>query len=755
MIKSLDRIISEVDAVEDLSAGLNIIVSRVSEMLAVDVCSVYLRQPDTENFVLMSSVGLNPEAVGKACLASDEGLVSLVANRAEPINLSDAFDHPNFRYIAGTGEEKFRSFLGVPIIHLRKPVGVAVVQTKETRVFSEDEVTLLMTLMAQLANIISVSEISSSIKEIQKGKKARVLAMRGVAGGTGIVIGTAVTSQVAISLKGICDREAQDQQTEIDAIMSAIQTTREEIKSLSNKMTEHLTDDDRMVFDAYVGMLETGSLIDDTLARIEHGNKWAGAAFRDTILEHVRAFEDMEDPYLRERASDVKGLGKRVLMHLLDDAKVKPKYPKGTILVGEDITPAQLAEIPRNKLSGVVCTKGSVTSHVAILARALGIPSVMGVSELPLNLVDGRRMIVDGYSGRCYLDPPRAVVREYNRLIKEEDELSESLGELRDLPAESPDGAIVKLYSNTGLISDVNYALESGSEGIGLHRTEFPFMTRDRFPGEREQTELYREILEPCAPHQVVLRTLDIGGDKALPYFPIEEDNPFLGWRGIRVTLDHPEIFATQLRSMLSANVGLGNLHVLFPMVSCLSELDESIALLDRVTKELQDEGIMVTKPQVGAMVEVPSAVYLADAIARRVDFLSIGSNDLTQYLMAVDRNNSRVADLYDELHPAVLRAILQVADAGQRTGKTVCVCGTMASDPAAAVLLFAMGIDGLSMTSSSINRIKWVIRTIAKSRAEDLLDKALLLDSPGEIRKLLNNALEEAGLGGLLRAGK
>ncbi len=755
MLKSLDRLISEVDAVEDLSAGLNIIVSRVSEMLTVDVSSIYLKQPDTENFVLMASVGLNADAVGKACLASDEGLVSLVANRSEPINLANAFDHPNFRYIAGTGEERYRSFLGVPIIHQRKPVGVAVVQSKDTRVFNEDEVTLLMTLMAQLANIISISEISSSIKEIQKGKKARVLAMRGVAGGTGIVIGTAVTSQVSVNLKGICDREVKDQQLEIDAIMGAIKTTREEISHLSKKMTGHLADDDRLVFDAYVGMLETGSLIDDTIARIKHGNKWAGAAFRDTILEHVRAFEDMEDPYLRERASDVKGLGKRVLMHLLDDKKVKPKYPKGTILVGEDITPAQLAEIPRDKLSGVVCTKGSVTSHVAILARALGIPSVMGVSELPLNLVDGRRMIVDGYSGRCYLDPPRTVVREYNRLIKEEEELSESIGELKDLPAESPDGALVKLYSNTGLISDVSYALESGSEGIGLHRTEFPFMTRDRFPGEREQTELYREILEPCAPHQVVLRTLDIGGDKALPYFPIVEDNPFLGWRGIRITLDHPEIFATQLRSMLLADVGLGNLHVLFPMVSCLSELDESIALLDRVTKELQDEGVTVKKPKVGAMIEVPSAVYLADAIARRVDFLSIGSNDLTQYLMAVDRNNSRVADLYDELHPAVLRAILQVADAGQRTGKEVCVCGTMASDPAAAVLLFAMGIDGLSMTSSSINRIKWVIRTITKSRAEDLLDKALLLDSPGEIRRLLQNALEEAGLGGLLRAGK
>lgn len=755
MLKSLDRIINEADAVDDLSAGLNIIVTRVAELLEVDVSSIYLKQPDTENFVLMASVGLNPGAVGKACLPDDEGLVSLVAKRSEPINLSDAVDHPNFRYIPGTGEEQFRSFLGVPIVHHRKAVGVAVVQNEQTRIFTEDEVSLLITLMAQLANVISLNEISSSIKELQKGKKARVLAMRGVAGGTGIVIGTAVTSQVAISLKGITDREVKNQQDEIDAIMAAIKTTRDEISDISKKMTGHLADDDRLVFDAYVGMLETGSLIDDTIDRIKHGNKWAGAAFRDTILEHVRAFEDMDDPYLRERSSDVKGLGKRVLMHLLDDVKVKPKYHKGTILVGEDITPAQLAEIPRNKLSGVVCTKGSVTSHVAILARALGVPSVMGVSDLPLNLVDGRRMIVDGYSGRCYLDPPRTVVREYNRLIREEEELSQSLGELKDLQSESPDGTRVKLYSNTGLISDINYALESGSEGIGLHRTEFPFMTRDRFPGEREQTELYREILEPCYPHQVVLRTLDIGGDKALPYFPIVEDNPFLGWRGIRVTLDHPEIFATQLRSMLSANVGLGNLHVLFPMVSCLSELDESIVLLDRVTKELQDEGVSVTKPKVGVMIEVPSAVYLADAMARRVDFLSIGSNDLTQYLMAVDRNNSRVADLYDELHPAVLRAILQVADAGQRAGKPVCVCGTMASDPAAAVLLFAMGIDGLSMASSSINRIKWVIRTISKARAEDLLDKALLLDSPGEIRKLLQNALEEAGLGGLLRAGK
>ncbi len=750
----IDRIIQDVIAADDLASSLGVIVDSVSTLFGVDVASIYLKQPDTDNFILMASVGLNKEAVGRACLACDEGLVSLVAKRAKPINLQNAIDHPNFRYIVGTGEEKFKSFLGVPIIHSRKVVGVAVIQHGVQRLFSEDEVASFMTLIAQLADIIAFTEVSSSIKEIRKGKNARVFSMRGVPGGAGISIGTAVVAYVPAELETVPDKKCSNPEKEIKSFLDAVKLAQNEIKSLSQEMAVSLTGDESLVFDAYVGMLEDGSIIDDTVERI-NSDSWAPAALRDTILDHIKIFDNMDDPYLRERASDIRDLGRRVLMFLQNESKAKRKYPKDSILVGHEITPSQLAEIPRQRLAGLVSVSGSVTSHVSILAKAMGIPAIMGVSELPLSLVEGRRMIVDGYSGRCYLDPSRAVVREYNRLIKEEAELSSNLLELKDLPAESADHVKISLLSNTGLISDINYSLETGAEGIGLHRTEFPFMTRDRFPSEQEQTELYRTILEPVYPNPVVLRTLDIGGDKALPYFHIKEDNPFLGWRGIRVTLDHPEIFATQLRAMLKANVGLGNLKILFPMVSCLTEIDESICLLEGVRKELLDEGLAVEMPKIGVMIEVPSAVYLAEAIARRVDFLSVGSNDLTQYLMAVDRNNPRVAHLYDELHPAVLRAILQVADAGLRANKPVCVCGSMAGDPAAAILLFAMGMDSLSMSVSSILRVKWVIRSITKSRAEDLLDKAFLMDNPSEIRALLNNAIEEVGLGSLLRAGK
>lgn len=748
------RIIQEVIAAETLEQGLDIIANKIASFFDIDVCSIYLKQPDTENFVLMATVGLNKEAVGRACLACDEGLVSLVAKRAEPINLQNAIDHPNFRYISGTGEENYKSFLGVPIIHSRKVVGVAVIQHSESRLFSEDDVASLMTITTQLADVIKYSEISSSIKSVRKGKKPLVFCMRGIPGGSGISIGTAVVAYVPAELETVPDKTCSDITKEIEDFSSAVKAVQSEIKSLSDQLSISLSGDESLVFEAYIGMLENSSIIDDTIAEIEKG-KWAPTALRDTILAHVKVFEEMDDPYLRERAVDIRDLGRRILMFLQNESATKRKYPKDSILVGTEITPSQMAEIPRKKLAGIVSVKGSVTSHVSILAKAMGVPAVMGVSELPVNLVEGRRIIVDGYSGRCYLDPSRTVVREYNRLIKEEEEISSSLQELRDLPAESEDGQRIALYSNTGLISDINYSLESGAEGIGLHRTEFPFMTRDRFPGEREQTELYRSILEPVHPQPVVLRTLDIGGDKSLPYFPIHEDNPFLGWRGVRITLDHPEIFATQLRSMLKASAGLSNLQILIPMVSCLSEIDDSISLLERVRKELLAEGETVTCPKVGVMIEVPSSVYLCEAIARRVDFLSIGTNDLTQYLIAVDRNNSRVADLYDELHPAVLRAILHVADTSQRANKPLGVCGSMAGDPAAAILLFAMGVNSLSMSASSIPRIKWVIRSISKSRAEDLLDKALLMDNSAEIRSLLNNALEDMGLGSLIRAGK
>ena len=304
-------------------------------------------------------------------------------------------------------------------------------------------------------------------------------------------------------------------------------------------------------------------------------------------------------------------------------------------------------------------------------------------------------------------------------------------------------------------MADMTPSRKSGAEGIGLYRTEFPFMIRDRFPGEEEQRVIYRQVLKSFAPRQVTLRTLDIGGDKALPYFPIQEENPFLGWRGIRITLDHHDIFLTQIRAMLRAAIGLDNLQILLPMISDLSELDEALQLIHQAFEEMEGDDEEVTWPKIGVMIEVPSAVYQADIMAQRVDFLSIGTNDLTQYLLAVDRNNSRVAKLYDGMHPSVLKAINQVVDAGHKYGRPVGVCGELAGDPAAALLLMGMGVDNLSMAVAGLPRIKWVIRSFSYHDARLMLTRSLETQSAKEIRRFVNAALESAGLGGLVRAGK
>ncbi len=326
---------------------------------------------------------------------------------------------------------------------------------------------------------------------------------------------------------------------------------------------------------------------------------------------------------------------------------------------------------------------------------------------------------------------------------------------LRDLPAETPDGHRLELHANSGLFADIAAARDSGVQGVGLYRSELHFFLRDRFPGEEEQTTLYTRVLRIMEPYPVVLRTLDIGGDKPLPYFPIIEQNPFLGWRGIRISLDQPDLFKTQLRAMLRAGIAYPNLSILLPMISSVSELSEALELLRGAQTELQEEGMAIPTPRVGIMVEVPSAVYQIDALIQMVDFASIGSNDLTQYLLAVDRNNDRVAKLYDSLHPAVLKAIQQVIERVQAAGRPVSVCGEMAGDPAAALLLMAMGVDSLSMNLGGLLKIKWMIRSIPYAEARTLLAEAMTLNNTAAIRDRVNAFLDQRGLGGPLRIGK
>jgi len=333
--------------------------------------------------------------------------------------------------------------------------------------------------------------------------------------------------------------------------------------------------------------------------------------------------------------------------------------------------------------------------------------------------------------------------------------LTTELENLRHLPAETPDGYTLPLYLNTGLVSESRPVGIEESAGVGLYRTELPFIVRDRFPSETEQMTNYRQVLKTFAPRPVTIRTLDVGGDKPLPYFPVTESNPFLGWRGIRITLDQPEIFLTQVRAMLRASIGLENLQILLPMISTVSEVDEALRLIQRAHDELLEEGYRVRMPPVGIMVEVPAAVYQAEALARRIDFFSVGTNDLTQYILAVDRNNSHVAKLYDDLHPAVLRALVQIVSAARSYGREVSICGEMAGDPMAAVLLLGMGVHSLSMGAGSLLRVKWVIRTVSRSRAREILNVALQCEDAAGVRRVLLETLEDVGLGGLVRPGK
>lgn len=753
MLKLLRRIVQEVSSAQNLQDALDIATKRIKDAISAEACSIYLVDEERGEYVLKATEGLNKNFINKARLKFGEGLIGLVGEREEPINLDDAPAHPRFRYYPDIGEEAYHAFLGVPIIHRRQLLGVLFVQQRATRRFDESEEALLVTLSVQLATAIAHAQAVGILWDVTDHEIPKTFS--GLPGAPGVAIGTAVVIYPLADLDAVPDRKTTNIEGEISLFEEAIAITQEDIKGLAKTLALSLPQDEQGIFDAYLRVLESPSLREKVKAEIRQGS-WAQTALKKVIKQYTVQFEAMDDPYLRERAADFRDLGQRILSHLQStDSQATTIYPKQTILVGEEVTPSALARVPDDQLVGLVSAKGSNNSHVAILARAMGIPTIMGVNNLPVGKLEQKEIIIDGYYGQVYASPSVAIREEFQRLAREEKELDHELEAFRDLHAETLDGYSLSLFINTGLISDLGRSLGVGAEGVGLYRTEVPFLVRDRFPSEDEQRVIYRQLLHAFAPRPVLMRTLDIGGDKTLPYFPVQESNPFLGWRGIRVTLDHPEIFLVQIRAMLRANQGLENLQIMFPMVSSVAEVEEAQRLITQAYSELIEEGERIKMPGIGVMIEVPSAVYQARELAKRVDFLSVGSNDLIQYLLAVDRNNVRVANLYDGLHPAVLRALIQVVEGCHQEGKAVSICGELAGDPVAVVLLLAMGFDTLSMNATRLPRMKWVIRKFTMARAIRLLDEVLQMDDPIEIRCHLELALEEAGLGGLIRAGK
>lgn len=750
MLELLRKIVQEVSAAPDVESALTLMVQRIQKSMHSDVCSVFLWDATNQRLVLRATQGLNAGAVGQVSLATSEGIVGWVAQRAEPVNVEDAEQHPAFHYLQETGEERYHAFLGVPVIHQRKVLGVLVVQQQAVRRYDQSEEAFLVTVSAQLAGLIAHAQATGAVQQDVHTNQAAEHRFQGVAGAPGVAIGTMVVVAPLAHIDNVPDKQVNDSAQQVAQFNQALARVREDIRAVSRRLAKRLRHDEQALFDVYLRMLDDNALAGEVIKQIEAGN-WAPGALSRVIGAHAAQFAMMDDPYLRERASDVRDLGRRVLAYL-DEAAPRQALtlPDNAILVADELSPALLGEVPADKLAGLISVQGSGNSHAAILARSMGIPTVMGVVDLPCRQLDGWPVIIDGYSGRVYVAPSPELRQAYAEIVREQVEMAAELAALKDLPALTCDGVQVPLWVNTGLIADVARSLEQGAEGIGLYRTEIPFMVRDSFPAEQEQTQIYRKQLETFAPRPVTMRTLDIGGDKALPYFPIQEENPFLGWRGIRVTLDHPEIFLVQLRAMLRANEGLGNLRIMLPMVTSVQEVDEAKRLLNQAITELQDDGLQVPRPLLGVMIEVPAAVYQARLFARRVDFISVGSNDLTQYLLAVDRNNPRVAGLYMAYHPAVLKALDYIVQEAHKEQVMVSICGEIAAEPGGALLLMAMGYDVLSMNATNLPRIKSAIRQVSMAQAKQLLAQVRAQHDVGAVQQIMQEAIDALGLSSL-----
>jgi phosphotransferase system enzyme I (PtsP) len=755
MLTILRRIVLEFSQASELDQALLRLVSQVKNALSTQCCSVYLADHEKQHFILMASNGLAENAFGRTCIGFTEGLVGLVGQREEPINIANAQQHPDFIHAPEVKEEHFKAFLGTPIIHQRKVLGILTVQQEQARFFNENEEAFLVTLSAQLATALASVEAQGMIELSYSQNMAKNLA--GIGGSPGVAIGEMIVVHPKADLSKIALNKVSDNQQQLIIFDDAASRTFAEFSQMSEKLKAIISDNSLDIFDVYKQLLESDNFKAEVIAKIKLA--WnAQSALKLVVDSYVMQFESLEDEYLRERAYDIKDLGNRLLNNIQNLAEHDQQLPEKFILVAEDVSAAMLAEYQHLGLLGIVSITGSNNSHTAILAKALNIPAIMGVDYLAIRQLHKKQAILDGYACQLYVTPADALINEYQHIVAAENKLYAQVKKEEHLPASTQDGHHVSLLINAGLSAGFEYSQNVGADGVGLYRTEIPFMNRSCFPSESEQTVLYQQVLASFPDKPVTMRTLDVGGDKSLPYFPIIEANPFLGWRGIRITLDHPEIFLVQVRAMMKANYGLGNLAIMLPMISSITEVDEANRLINQAYYELTselfcNENDVLERPKVGVMIEVPGIIFQLEDLADKVDFFSVGSNDLTQYLLAVDRNNSRVASLYDFYHPAVLRALHHIAEKIQHRDVPLSICGELANEPTGALLLIAMGYKNLSMSAHSLAKVKWVIRHVDYQQLKQILVRVLSFTNTSDVHSYMHEQLVKLGLGDFVHA--
>src|SRR4030088_202423 len=726
---------------------LDKIVVLIAANMVAEVCSVYVLRVDS-TLELYASEGLNREAVHQTVLRQDEGLVGLVASEANPINLSEAQNHPAFAYRPETGEEIYHSFLGVPVLRAGNTLGVLVVQNRARRTYSEEEEEALQTTAMVLAEMIASGELSALARPGAPEPAARrPLHLSGTALNDGIALGHVVLHEPRVVITNFI---ADDVPKELKRLEAAVETMRSDLDVLLERGEVVDGGEHRDVLEAYRMFAYDRGWVHRLHEAVATGLTAEAAVERvqsDTRARMLRS----TDPYLRDRLHDLEDLGHRLMRQLVgqDHAPSREQLPDNAILIARSMGPAALLDYDRKRLRGLVLEEGGPNSHVAIVARALGIPAVGEIANATGVAAPGDAIIVDGSTGDVHVRPSPDMEAAYIERVRLRARRQLQYLALRDKPCMTKDGPKISLMLNAGLPVDLPHIEETGAAGIGLFRTELQFMVAATFPRTAEQFSLYRAVLDAAGDKPVTFRTLDIGGDKVLPYMRnVEEENPALGWRAIRLGLDRPGLLRSQGGALLRAAAGR-DLRIMFPMIAAVHEFDEAKTLVERELTHLRRHGHKLPdRVDIGTMLEVPSLLFQLDELLERVDFLSVGSNDLVQFFYAVDRGNSRVAGRFDELSPPVLRALKMIADKAKQHGKPVTLCGELASFTLGAMALVGLGYRSLSLVPSAVGPVKAMLLELDAGKTEVLVSSLIARsDGSASIRDKLVAFAEAEGL--------
>ena len=714
LLRRLREVMAEPVSAQD---RLDKVVVLIAANMVAEVCSVYVLRVDG-TLELYATEGLKREAVHETVLKADEGLVGLVASEANPINLSDAQNHPAYSFRPETGEEIYHSFLGVPVLRAGNTLGVLTVQNRARRTYTEEEEEALQTTAMVLAEMIASGELSSLARPGAEPAARHAMHVSGTSLSDGIALGHVVLHEPRVVITNVI---ADDVPRELKRLDAAIATLRADL----DRMVEHRDVADggehRDVLEAYRMFSYDQGWLHKIREAVGTGLTAEAGAERvqsDTRARMLRA----SDPYLRDRLHDLDDLANRLMRGLMgqDHAPGKEQMPDNAIVVARSMGPAALLDYDRKKLRGLILEEGGPTSHVSIVARALGIPTVGEISNATGLVEPGDAVIVDGSIGHVHMRPPQDIEAAYGERVKLRARRQAQYRALRDRPCVTKDGEKFALMINAGLTIDLPHLDETGAAGIGLFRTELQFMVADTLPRVGEQLALYRTVLDAADKRPVTFRTLDIGGDKVLPYMRnVEEENPALGWRAIRLGLDRPGLLRSQVRAMLRA-AGGRELRLMFPMIAAIEEFDKAKSLVEVELTHLRRHGhALPERVQIGTMLEVPSLLFQLDELLERVDFLSVGSNDLMQFLYAADRGNTHVAHRFDPLSAPVLRALKDIADKAKKHAKPVAVCGELASQPIGALALAILGYRSLSLTPSAVGPVKAMLLELDCKKGE------------------------------------